>query len=162
MKKPNKNGKVSGKAKSLAICRHFFPQVTRVVDAEKPELVDVTPHDADHADVKSHLTCALAIACKRFFKADGVIIALTISYIVKGKTATRFFNTGTISREITSFDRKAGFDVGLYNLVPPSPAHRFGAPRKSGRSGAHTGRGFLPKRFRHYTKGVRTSLGQIT
>src|SRR5262245_17263448 len=117
---------------SLYIVRRFYPKVTTVVDADNPVTVEVTFHDNNHGAVKSHRTCALAIACKRFFKADGVIIGQGTSYIVHGTMATRFKNTETVTREIVSFDRKAGFDVGRYNLSPPSPCNRIGAPRRGG------------------------------
>ena len=60
--------------KSMAIVRFFFPQVENVIDSLKGALIEVTLSDASHGDVKNHKTCALAIACKRFFHADGVII----------------------------------------------------------------------------------------
>ena len=146
--------------KSLTIVRFFFPEVQKVTDSEKSALVEVTPSDASHGDVKNHKTCALAIACKRFFHADGVIIGLTTSYIIKGKIATRFLNPDSISREITSFDRKAGFDIGFYNLCAVSPGRRLGVHR-SGKSGEHGSNNKRTKGYRHYTSGVRTTLGQF-
>ena len=144
--------------KSMAIVRFFFPQVENVIDSLKGALIEVTLSDASHGDVKNHKTCALAIACKRFFHADGVIIGLTTSYIVKGKTAIRFSNPDSISREITSFDRKAGFDIGFYNLCAISPGRRLGVHR-SGKSGKSASHGKRVKGYRHYTSGVRTTLG---
>ena len=134
----------------------FFPKVEFVEDATKPEIVEVTASDNAHSDVKSHRTCALALACKRFFKADGVIIGLTTSWIIRRNKATRFLNSGTTSREITSFDRKAGFDVGRYLLTPVPEGSRLGTERAYDphRKGKRTG----VRIFRHYTRGVRTSL----
>lgn len=138
---------------SLKIVQTYFPQVTRVNDAEKPIIVEVTKPDVDWSNDKDHKTCALAVACKRMFHADGVIIGMTVSYIIKGNTATRYSNCATVSREITSFDRKAGFDTGFYHLSAPSPSMRFGVSRTKGTSGKPNPD---KKRFKHYTRGVRT------
>jgi hypothetical protein len=140
---------------SLNMIRHYFPKVARVEDSTKATLVEVTPADASHGTTKNPKICALALACKRTFKADGVIIGLTTSWIIKGDLAIRYKNTDTISREITSFDRKGEFDPGIYGLSPISPAARLGTVRhtNSKRSGRITGLG--AKKFRHFTRGVR-------
>lgn len=139
--------------------KRYFPKVEGVKDATSRAVVEVTNSDNEHAHVKDHLTCALAIACKRFFHADGVIIGLTTSWIIHGNTATRYMNAATVSREITSFDRNAGFDAGMYLLAPPTSSARLG-----------TVRSYNPKRhskvsgvktFRHYTRNVRASLNVI-
>lgn len=159
MKRKSKNNYgVPGKS-AINLVRSFFPKVTEVRDADKPAIVEVTQNDNRVANIKSHKTCALAVACKRSFSADGVLIGLTISYIIKGKIAYRYKNTDTISREITSFDRKAGFDIGFYQLTPLSPSCRLGVKhvnpnRPSGPKGRKT------KRFMHFTTGVRTALGR--
>jgi hypothetical protein len=140
---------------SLAIVRRFFPQVERVVDAQKSELIEVTHQDNSNGAVKSHRTCALAVACKRFFEADGVIIGQGTSYIIHRKVATRYTNNETVTREIVSFDRKAGFDEGIYRLSPPSPASRLGAKHKGGSKSGKLGK----RKFRHYTTGIRSTLG---
>lgn len=143
---------------SLGIVRNYFPKVTTVRDARRPVIVDVTQNDNKIANIKSHRTCAMAVACKRAFKADGVLIGLTTSYIIIGKVAHRYKHADTVSREITSFDRRAGFDIGRYQLSPPSPSNRLGArvPINPDRpSGKHT----KNKRFMHFTTGVRTALG---
>src|SRR5947209_11513354 len=97
---------------SLNIVRHFHPQINKVVDGDEDILIEVTPQDSKSAKVKKHIECALAVACKRKLKADGVIISRATAYIIKGKTATRFKLPNSVSREIVSFDRNAGFDEG--------------------------------------------------
>jgi hypothetical protein len=141
---------------SLGMIRKYFPKVDYVEDATKPEIVEVTASDNANSDVKSHKTCALALACRRFFKADGVIIGLTTSWIVRGRMATRFHNAATVSREITSFDRKAGFDEGLYLLTPASECSKLGTVRAYDPVRKGTRKGV--KAFRHFTRGVRSSL----
>ena len=145
---------------ALRIVTRYFPQVNSVNDAQRPIIVEVTSDDVEQSKVKDHLTCALAVACKRAFKADGVIIGLTRSYIIKGFTATRYQNAETISREVITFDRfgKSGFDTGYYALSPVCPSSKLGNPHRSGASGKKN-----PKskpRFRHFTSGVRTVLGR--
>lgn len=141
---------------SLTMIRRYFPKVESIRDATRQAIVEVTNSDNSNADVRSHRTCALAIACKRYFEADGVIIGLTTSWIVSGKTATRYMNAGTVSREITSFDRNAGFDAGLYLLTPASTSSRLGAVRSNNNHRQSTKKGI--RTFRHFTRNVRTSL----
>lgn len=146
--------------KALRMINSFFGKVAKVVDADKQMVVNVTRADIEKSHMKNHKTCALAVCCQRSFHADGVIIGLTTAYIIKGNTAYRFKLTGTISREITSFDRGAGYDEGEYLLVPPPPSSRLGAGRPSvAPGGATTGKG--PKHFRHITGRVRTTLQQV-
>lgn len=153
--KKHRTNKISS---SLAMIRRYFPLVEITKDALKPAVVEVTPHDNSHSDVRSHRTCALALACKRFFNADGVIIGLTTSWIIQGKVATRYHNSGTTSREITSFDRKAGFDAGSYLLAPATETQRLGTKRAYDPVRKATGAGIRKPRFRHYTRNVRSTL----
>lgn len=143
--------------KALRMINSFFPKVAKVVDADKAMVVEVTKADIAKADIKQHKTCALAVSCQRSFHADGVIIGLTTAYIIRGNTAIRFKLTDTISREITSFDRGAGYDEGEYLLSPPCPASRLGVPHRGGR---RTGTG-KPRQFRHFTRNVRVSLQSV-
>jgi hypothetical protein len=143
---------------SLALVRRYFPQVNAVIDARKPAIVEVTRQDNALAVKRSHRTCALAIAAKRCFHADGVIIGLTTSFIILKTVAIRYKNAGTVSREITSFDRGAGYDEGKYILSPCSPSAALGTKRAyDSVRHAKDGSGRKP-RFRHFTRNVRTSL----
>ena len=156
-KQKRKQKRVKPGTKSLAVVRNYFPNVEEVVDADEPLIVDVTRADNNNADVKKHRTCALAVACKRSTKADGVIVGLTTSYVIFGKTAYRYHNHQTTTREITSFDRKAGFEVGTYVMVPKPPAGRLGVNR-----GIEThphNQNADRRKFRHFTGNVRTVLG---
>jgi len=140
---------------SLRIVQKHFPNVEIVSDAEKEILIEVTPTDNTSKAVKNPLICAFARACQRAFTADGVIIGLTISYIVKGKKAMRYKNPESVSREIVSFDRKAGFTPGVYQLSPINPASRLGVSHRGGSNSKN------PKpRHRHVTSRVRV-IGEI-
>jgi hypothetical protein len=147
MKKRQKNHQHN---MSLGIVRKHFPQVKKVVDALKPVVIEVNHSDASSKAVKNPLICAFARACERTFTADGVIIGLTVSYIVKGATATRYGNPETVSREIVSFDREAGFEEGIYLLSAISPTQRLGVQHRGGKP---TGTGM--RRSYHTTTNVR-------
>jgi hypothetical protein len=99
----------------------------------------------------------MAVACKRKFHLDGVIISRTKAYLVKGKKARRFDLPETVSREIVSFDRGAGFSPGRYELAKVSPENRLGSRTKRKKDTAI--RDNEPKRKRHITTNVRTVLG---
>jgi len=137
----------------------FFPKVVKVKDAY--EILKVTVTDADNKSslVKDHNACAMAVACKHKTKADGVIISVTSAYIIKGDEATRYKLPGSVSREVVSFDRKAGFMPGDYQLVPFSEGQHIGMPHSGENKAAGSHSGNLKKRFIHRTEGVRAALG---
>lgn len=151
-KTKNRNG-VGRTAVSLV--RKYFPQVEEVEDGNDRLEVEVTARDSNSAAARNHEGCAMAVACKRKLKADGVIVSLGVAYIIKGKLATRYRVTGSVQREIVSFDRNAGFAEGNYPLVPFSPTDRLGESRKTG---PHKVTG-TPRKTLHHTAGVRTVLG---
>lgn len=143
---------------ALRTVQQFFPKVKTVEDADKPMMVEITQADNSNALVRDHTTCALAVACKRTARADGVLIGTTTAYVIHGTKAMRFRLGPSIAREIVSFDREAGFDAGWYKMCPPSESARLGYDR----SGAtHNPSGRSAKRFRHFTSGIRTSLQKL-
>jgi hypothetical protein len=147
---------------SLRIVKHFFPKVTKVNDAHENAIVEVTGKDTSHSKVKDHSACAMAIACKRTFKADGVIISVNTAYLIKGDTATRFILPESIAREVVSFDRNAGFDEGVYQLSKVSKSRELGIDKHRSQKDRHTGTGTsTAKVFKHFTQGVRGSLGIV-
>ena len=142
---------------ALKIVQKFFPSVTMVVDAERGAKIEVTPLDAKSKGVKDHAECAFAQACKRQMRLDGVIISRSVAYLVKGKMARRFLLPSSVSREVVSFDRGAGFEPGEYLLSPISPARKLG--RSTSESTAPRSGNGKPKKFRHLTANVRAVLG---
>lgn len=141
---------------ALGLIRKHYPQVERVVDAKKGIYLTVTKNDGAGASRKDPNDCALARACKRQLKADGAIINISTSYVIKGTTAIRYHTAGTVAREITSFDRGAGFEEGHnYRLSPIPPHRRLGTDHgpnpatRSKRDGSRTGRHL------HKTENVR-------
>ena len=145
-------------ATALQLVRKFFPQVKNVVDATRNAEIEVTPQDDRVAKRKSHKTCAMAVACKRKFHLDGVIISQNRAYLVKGDKARRFTLPPSVEKEVVSFDRGGGFEPGSYQLSKVPKGIRLDRSVKTGtgHSGSHpTG----VRRHRHMTGGVRLSLG---
>src|SRR4051812_10849704 len=105
--------------KALGAVRQFFPHVKTIEDARATALIEVTPKDNSSSAIKDHHRCALAVACKRALRADGVLIGTRTAYVVHGERAHRFRLNESASREIVSFDRNAGFAPGIYMLRPP-------------------------------------------
>lgn len=148
---------------AIDIVKEKFPNVKKVVDANKEITIHVTSKDTQSAKVKQHRECAMAVACKRQLdNCTGAMISLKSAYIVKNEVAYRFIVPESVSREIVSFDRKAGFSAGEYKLQPPSPALKLGSRsgRKYTESRQHkkTGNG-MSHRFQHCTDDVRSKLG---
>src|SRR6266550_2997179 len=142
MTKNNSNHK-----RALAVVQKYFPQVEEVEDGTKPIEVEVTAKDSKSAAVRNHQGCAMAVACKRLTKADGVIVSISTAYIIKGKTATRYRVPAAVQREIISFDREAGFAEGSYNIRPMEPTSKLGHEKPTGPHKV-TGK---PRRTFHYT-----------
>lgn len=142
---------------AINVIRKFFPKVTTVVDATRSTAIEVTAKDASSRAVKNHTACAMAVACKRKFHLDGVIISRSVAYLVKGKTARRFLVPSSVGRELVSFDRGGGFAPGMYALAPITKSMRLGHSR--GGPVNTRDRSNHIKRFRHLTAKVRASLG---
>ena len=109
----------------------LFPQVLHAVDATKSIEISVSQKDCKDAIKKNASECALARAAKRELHADGVIIGMSSSYIIKGNKAIRYHTPESVQREIVSFDRHHDFASGDYVLPPKSPANRFGTARET-------------------------------
>jgi hypothetical protein len=141
-------------SEALHIVRKFFPNVETVKDAKEPITVEVTKTDTRSAKVKNHQACAMAVACKRMLKADGVIVSVVTAYVINGTVATRYHLPESVSREIVSFDRDAGFEPGIYEMnVPENKLGAIHAGKK-----LNTGNG-KKVRHKHQTAGIRTVLG---
>ncbi len=139
-----------------------FPQVKHVVLARRPVMVEVSAKDC--ADGKKLQTeeCALAVATKRQFHADGVAIRLSDSYVIKGNKAIRFATPVSVAREIVSFDRHQDFAPGRYRLSAARPAwahpgkHHQGGDNKNHGSSDRTQKVHKSSKPNHRTVRVRT------
>jgi len=143
---------------SLNVVKKFFPNVKRVVDATQDARIEVTEKDASSKAVKNHSKCAMAVACKRKFHLDGVIISRSVAYLVKGNQARRFKLPTSVSEEVVSFDRGAGFAPGEYTLSKVTPSIALG-PRNRPQNIKTRNNDDKPKQFRHLTTSVRSVLG---
>jgi hypothetical protein len=117
---------------ALQVVQKFFPEVQTVVDATRNQVIEVTKRDETTANKKSHKTCAMAVACKRKFNLDGVVISVNRAYLIKGKKARRFMLPESVSREVVSFDRDGGFEPGQYELSKVPASSRLDRVIKSG------------------------------
>lgn len=154
MERERKQHKKQHKVKAAGprfLLRHF-PQVKEVIDSRKRVEIRVTNHDCTAGKAKRPTECALAKAIKREYNADGAIIGMTYSYIIKGNKAVRFQTPESVSREIVSFDRHSDFAPGNYALSPVYPSHRLGHERtRSPHTGGHNDSRIVHK----YTARVR-------
>jgi hypothetical protein len=144
-------------AHSLGVVQKRFPKVTKVIDSRKPLKVTVGRQDTSLGKKKKHEDCAMAVACKRKFKLDGVIISVSRAYLIKGNTAVRFEVPESVSREITSFDRGSDFVPGEYGLDPVAKRDRLGSV-KGTRHSPRTSKGRPIRRY-HRTENIRAALG---
>ena len=106
--------------------RRLFPNVTQAFDADKPVEISVKPRDCKESEKLNPAECALARAAKSEMKADGAIIGMSTSYIIRGNTAVRFATPESVQREIVSFDRHGDFEPGEYYLNPKPTSSRLG------------------------------------
>jgi len=160
MKKKGKKKNNGRPAGVLRIVTRHFPQVTKVEDATKNVTVEVTKQDESHSSKKDINGCAMAVACKRVFKADGVIMARSTAYLVKNDLAIRYKVPNSVSREITSFDRGAGFSPGVYQLSKIAASMRLDYKREHGSDGGRVAnKGKTAGRYQHRTEGIRAILG---
>ena|SRR5579863_4573141 len=144
-------------SEALKIVQEYFPGVLSVKDAKEPIIVQVTKQDNNSAKVRDHKACAMAVACKRAEHADGVIVSVMTAYVIKGTTATRYHLPESVSREVVSFDRDAGFQPGEYTMIPPCATSRLGAI--TGGNNPERGKTGKKARKHHKTVGIRTVLG---
>ena len=107
--------------------QRLFPNVVLCVDSDTAVDVIVSKSDCRDAKKLNPSECALAKAAKRELHADGVIIGLSSSYIIKGDTAVRFNTPQAVQREIVSFDRHQDFSPGEYTLNPKAPTQKLGS-----------------------------------
>ena len=144
----------------LRIVRRHFPNVNKVEEAKHPLVVEVTRGDVKSSKRKDMSHCAMAQACKRVFHADGVIMARSIAYLVKGDLAIRYGVPNTVTREITAFDRGGDFEPGIYSLVPKTKGmtleHKVKMNKAEGGNKPNKG-----IRKYHHTTGIRAVLGSL-
>lgn len=143
--------------RALQIVQKFVPSVTKVIDATRSTMIEVTKAATKSKAVRNHQECALAVACKQKMKLDNVIISRSMAYLVKGKTATRYQLPETVSREVVAFDRGGAFAAGEYELKQPEAPNRLGSSRHLVGGEKHTRDGSRGKAH-HLTANIRANL----
>lgn len=140
---------------SLNKIRRLFPNVTKVRDATKTITVRVKSIDSRTGRRKAPEQCALARACVRERIADGAIIGIGNSWLIKGNVATRYKSSVAVGREITSFDRHQEFAAGTdYKLSKVSPSCRMGASKWKP-TGPHASKAATNQKSLHRTADIR-------
>ena len=142
----------------LSIVQTHFPKVTKVQDAKKALAIEVTANDEYKSKRRNHEECAMAVACKRAYHADGVLIARSVAYLVKGTLAVRFLIPNSVSREITSFDRGGPFKPGWYQLSKPPKGSTLDYKKKHAQQPKEAKKAEAHRKY-HLTTGIRTVLG---
>ena len=135
----------------MSALRKQFPNLREVRDATKRLAIEVTPRDESAAKKKHHKECAMALACRRKMNLDGVLISRSRAYLVKDNVATRYDLPIAVQKEVISFDRGGGFDIGGYELL--KPGHKLGETHGNGGGHASTAKMRAP---RHLTGKIRT------
>jgi len=141
---------------ALSLVRQFYPDVTSVSDAKKDLALEVISKDLLASKRKKHPECALAQACKRSYEVKGVVIALSVAYVInKDNVATRYKIPPSASREIIAFDRNGTFEPGAYTLQKPTKGEKLGY--KPSHTNPDKGvNGKTKNRYRHLTENVRS------
>jgi hypothetical protein len=147
------------KSKALATVQRYFPNVTKVVDAKRSQIITVTAEDCKQAKRKAPDACALATACERSY--DGALISMSVAYLIKGDKAERFKVPNAISREIVSFDRHKDFAPGDYFLNAPSAGFRLGPRDHPQPKKKRKGYAAIKARY-HHTAGIRSLSQEAT
>ncbi len=111
----------------------LFPDLTKCTDAKQPAGIEVTTKDVANSRPGDPAACAMARAICREWHADAAVIGMTDSYVIKGNSAVRFQTPESVSREIVSFDRKAGFAPGKYHLGSVSKSLRRTSKGRGGK-----------------------------
>ena len=161
MKKTVTYQKSSGNA--LNRVRKYFPNVASVSDATDRIKIKVIKEDSLMGRKKQPTDCALARACVREGKADGAIIGIGYSYLIKGDHATRYQTSVSVGREITSFDRHQDFAPGKdYILSKVCPTAMLGRKRSRKRKHwVHKGsKAPVPEVHTHHTARIRVAKAQ--
>lgn len=137
--------------------KRLFPNVTEAVDSDRHVDVVVEKRDAREGTKRDPNECAMARAIKREYQADGAIIGMSYSYIIKKNKAIRFKAPASVRTEIVSFDRGHDFEAGEYSLSPIGEHNRLGTTYYKRAKEEHDRVGKIRKvvHKRHQTTNVR-------
>jgi hypothetical protein len=143
-------------ATALSLVQQFYPNVKTLTDGSKDIEINVGDKDIANAQRRKHPTCALAVACKREYQVKGIIVALSVAYLItKDDEAIRYMVPQSTRNEIIIYDRNGEFAPGSYHLSKPTGLERLGS--KPHRVNPNKGsNGKTKGRYRHLTENVRS------
>jgi hypothetical protein len=101
-------------------------EVTRVVDATTPRILDIQRSDVAFAKVQSHGECAAAKCATRMFirECDAALVSTWVAYLIKSGVATRYGVSPKLKNGIIIFDASNPDDpympLGQYRLDVPT------------------------------------------
>jgi hypothetical protein len=131
-----------------------------MIDAEESLIIEVRKADVSRGDPKSPGDCALARACKREQKEEGVIAAYffrSCAWLEYADKMVRYTLPSSVQKEIVAFDRGTKFVPGTYQIskVPKSNTKaelkkNKRDPKRNIPKGSKIKRGLV-----HRTEGVR-------
>lgn len=141
--------------------RKHYPDVDAVVDAKKRVVLNITREDIAFGKRKDHRTCGVAVCVRRQENVDGVIVGVRRVYFIKGRVATRFEPTESLSRELVAFDRGGTFDAGVYVLNPVRrpTGTKTRRTRTPSEASSNPGGSSPQLALSHFTRLTRTTLG---
>ena len=143
-------------ATALSVVQQFYPNVKTVTDGSRDIEINVGDRDIANAQRRKHPECALAVACKREYQVKGIIVALSVAYLItKDDEAIRYMVPQSARNEIIIYDRNGEFAPGVYHFLKPDRHHKIGV--RSTRTNPNKGKNGKSKgRYRHLTENVRS------
>lgn len=106
---------------------------TKVVDANKPVKLQITPADIRKGDNKDPAACAAAQCIMREHKdVEAVRVHIARTYIKRNNKWERYLTGRALRGEIIAFDRGGAFEPGEYYIAPVPPSHRHLGKRQGG------------------------------
>ena len=121
---------------AISHVRMFYPEVKTVTDGKRSLRVEVTPTNSANALRKRHQSCAFAQACSEVVDIDGIVVARSICFLVKGTRALRYIISTKLSHAIRTFDKGGDFPPGMYQLNRPTKGRKLGELGHSKRDGS--------------------------
>lgn len=134
----------------------------KVVDADKPLMLEVKRGDIDKATPKSSKVCAFARACERSMPVEAAFFFKSVAWLEYKDKIVRYSLPPSMQKEIVAFDRNRTMEPGVYRLAAigpnktlPAKAKERDRERAKARSHKTTGKLRRTKMFRHTTTNVR-------
>jgi hypothetical protein len=130
-------------------------------DATRPIKIEVFPRDVKNAVIKDNSACVLSCAARRALDIKGAIFFRSTAWLLlPGGILQRYLIEPKAQEQIKLFDRKKGFEPGIYNLLAPYKSQTMKAysARSKKRPGRHQpGKSGIKRKPVHHATDVRTT-----